>query len=73
MRARGYSVGTVAGADELGGANGTTDFAARRVLVRTDMDDAAMVKTLVHEAAHVVLHEGPPGRQLPRALTQISE
>jgi hypothetical protein len=71
VRARGYSVGTVVGAAELGGANGITDFAARRVLVRSDMDDAAMVKTLVHEAAHVVLHEQPPGRDLPRALKEV--
>jgi len=71
VRARGYRVGTVAGANELGGANGTTDFVSHQVLVRADMDDAAMVKTLVHEAAHVILHEGPPGRHLPRALREV--
>src|SRR5690348_5812670 len=41
------------------------------VLVRADMDDAAQVKTLIHEAAHVLLHEDPPGRCLPKALREV--
>ena len=40
-----------------GGANGRTDFAARRVTVRDDVDDAQAVRTLVHELAHVSLHD----------------
>lgn len=40
------------------GANGITKFDERQVAVRTNMDDAAQVKTLVHELAHVKLH-GP--------------
>lgn len=40
------------------GANGITDFDARQVAVRTNMDDAAQVKTLAHELAHVLMH-GP--------------
>nr|WP_241489314.1 ArdC family protein [Leucobacter celer] len=40
------------------GANGITKFDDRQVAVRTNMDDAAQVKTLVHELAHVKMH-GP--------------
>lgn len=40
------------------GANGLTDFGAKTVAVRENMPDAAQVKTLVHELAHVLLH-GP--------------
>ncbi len=40
------------------GANGLTDFQARTVAVRTNMDEVAQVKTLAHELAHVMLH-GP--------------
>ena len=40
------------------GANGSTNFDTRQVAVRTNMDDAAQVKTLVHELAHVKMH-GP--------------
>lgn len=39
-------------------ANGITNFTDRQVAVRTNMDDAAQVKTLVHELAHVKMH-GP--------------
>src|SRR5690606_32881584 len=38
------------------GANGLTDFTSREVSVRTDMDEAAQVKTLAHELGHVLLH-----------------
>jgi hypothetical protein len=68
---RGFSVDTVPDAAAIGGANGRTDWGARSVVVRADMDDAAMVKTLLHEAAHVLLHEGPPGRFLDRALKEV--
>jgi hypothetical protein len=54
---RGYEVSSVAGADVIAGANGITDFAARTVQVRADMDEAARVKTLAHEAGHVLLHD----------------
>lgn len=40
------------------GANGLTNFDTRQVAVRTNMDDAAQVKTLLHELAHVKMH-GP--------------
>ncbi|MDA8061658.1 MAG: ArdC family protein, partial [Actinomycetota bacterium] len=68
---RGFQVDTVPGAGAIEGANGQTDWASRTVVVRADMDDAAMVKTLVHEAAHVLLHEGPPGQYLPRATKEV--
>ncbi len=38
--------------------NGWTDYGSRQVRVRSDVDDAQAVKTLAHEAAHVLLH-GP--------------
>jgi antirestriction protein ArdC len=37
------------------GANGITDFSARVVRVRDDVDDAQAVKTLAHELGHVLL------------------
>jgi len=42
---------------DCGAANGYTDFAARTVRVRGDVDDAQAVKTLAHEAGHVLLHD----------------
>jgi hypothetical protein len=71
VEARGYQVSTVPDADHLDGANGQTQYETRSVLIRADMDDAAMVKTLIHEAAHVLLHEGPPGRYLPRHVKEV--
>jgi hypothetical protein len=67
----GYRVDTVASAAAIGGANGQTDWGQRIVLVRSDMDEAAMVKTLIHEAAHVLLHTDPPGIYLPRPLKEV--
>ncbi len=43
---------------ETGAGNGWTDYATHHVRVRADVDDAQAVKTLAHEAAHVLLH-GP--------------
>ena len=71
VEARGFSVGTVPGAAAIGGANGLTRWDERSVVVRADMDDAAMVKTLLHEAAHVLLHEAEPGRSLPREAKEV--
>jgi hypothetical protein len=68
---RGYRVDTVASAADIGGANGRTDFGARTVLIRSDMDDAQMVRTLIHEAAHALMHETPPGQYLPRPLKEV--
>lgn len=43
---------------DCGGANGLTNWADRTVTVRADVSDAQACKTLVHELAHVMLHEG---------------
>ncbi len=56
--AEGYRVLRVEHEGMIHGANGLTDYTARTVAVRTNMDDAAQVKTLAHELAHVKLH-GP--------------
>lgn len=50
---RGYQVSR----GDCGGANGFTDFRDREVRVRADVDDAQAVRTLAHEAGHVLLHE----------------
>jgi hypothetical protein len=71
LESRGYTVSTVPDAGQLAGANGQTHFDARAVVVRADMDDAAMVKTLIHEAGHVLLHELAPGRHLPRHVKEV--
>jgi hypothetical protein len=71
IEAQGFRVDTVADGAAISGANGVTRWDSRLVLVRADMDDAAMVKTLIHEAAHVLLHAGPPGQFLPRPLKEV--
>jgi phage replication-related protein YjqB (UPF0714/DUF867 family) len=71
IESKGFSVDTVADASYLQGANGQTNWSNHGVLIRADMDDAAMVKTLIHEAAHVLLHQTLPARDLPRALKEV--
>jgi hypothetical protein len=71
IESQGFRVDTVADAGSISGANGVTRWDSRVVLVRADMDDAAMVKTLIHEAAHVLLHAGPPGQFIPRPLKEV--
>ena len=39
---------------DCGGANGYTDFSARQVRVRGDVDDSQAAKSLCHEAAHLL-------------------
>lgn len=51
-----FELRLVSSAAPIGGANGLTDFLAREVSIRMDMDDAAQVKTLAHELGHVLLH-----------------
>lgn len=58
VEAEGFAVVRVADEREIHGANGVTDYTNRTVAVRTNMDEAAQVKTLAHELAHVKLH-GP--------------
>jgi N-terminal domain of anti-restriction factor ArdC len=41
-----------------GQANGVTDYEDRTVTVRADVDGAQAAKTLAHELAHVLLHDG---------------
>ncbi len=57
------------GAD-LGGANGYTDFGERLVMVRDDVDDAQTVKTLAHEAGHVLLHQEQGSRDC-RGIVEV--
>ncbi|MGH3632196.1 MAG: ArdC family protein, partial [Sciscionella sp.] len=71
LESNGFDVDAVADASHLQGANGQTNWATKTVLVRADMDDAAMVKTLIHEAAHVLLHQRPPACYLPRSLKEV--
>ena len=71
IESKGYTVDTVPGAAHIGGANGQTHWGTRSVVVRADMDDAAMVKTLIHEAAHVLLHAEDPGRSVARGLKEV--
>jgi len=40
------------------GANGTTEYGPKRVIVRDDVSEAQACKTLAHELAHVLLHDG---------------
>ena len=71
IEANGFTVDTVADAAHLQGANGRTSWTSKTVAVRADMDDAAMVKTLIHEAAHVLLHQHPPACFLTRPLKEV--
>lgn len=57
IRNRGYAVRLVAAAEAIGGANGRTTWNPRLVEVRSDMDEAARTKTLIHELGHVLLHD----------------
>jgi N-terminal domain of anti-restriction factor ArdC len=53
---RGFAVRLVTSADAIGGANGRTTWDSRLVEVRSDMDESARAKTLIHELGHVLLH-----------------
>lgn len=71
LEARGYRVRAAPDAAALGGANGMTKGLEKVVLVRADLDDAAQVKTLLHEAAHVLLHMDGLGHALPRPVQEV--
>ncbi|MDA8115976.1 MAG: ArdC-like ssDNA-binding domain-containing protein [Actinomycetota bacterium] len=50
---------------DLQGANGLTDFLARRVTVRSGLSGAQRAKTMAHELAHIELHaQGIASRQV---------
>jgi hypothetical protein len=74
VAAAGFTLGRVPDADVIGGANGVTDFAARSVLVRSDVPPAHACKTLAHELGHVLLHDprADPGWAMPcRAVKEV--
>lgn len=65
IAAAAFGLSDAPSAAALGGANGMTDFAARTVQVRADMDDAARVKTLAHELGHVLMHDPQEDEPVP--------
>lgn len=65
IRSAGFALSMTADAAALDGANGRTDFVQRTVVFRGDLDDAAQVKTLAHELAHVRLHDTADGLDQP--------
>jgi len=67
VEAQGYTVSR----GDCGDANGITMFDTRHVRIRADIDDAASVKTLAHEAGHVLLHT--PDQRQPFACRGIAE
>ncbi|NCD16197.1 MAG: ImmA/IrrE family metallo-endopeptidase [Actinobacteria bacterium] len=75
LRDLGFEVVTVPTAADLRGANGVTNVTTRLVQVRTDMDDAAQVKTLAHELTHALLHDpastGTDPRDIHRGVLEV--
>lgn len=58
IKKQGFTLSTVPDAAAIGGANGMTDFEAKTIRVRQDMEPAGRCKTLIHELAHAIMH-GP--------------
>jgi hypothetical protein len=52
-------------------ANGRTDYSARAVTVRDDVSAAQATKTLAHELAHVLLHDGTEYALGCRGLVEV--
>ena len=71
IEARGWKVTTVPDATGVDGADSRTYYGGRFINVRADLDESAMVKTLIHQATHVLVHGGPPGRYVPQAVKEI--
>ena len=71
VQAAGFELMRVPHEGMIRGANGMTDFEARTVAVRENMDPAAQVKTLAHELGHVLLHD--PDREDARRHRGIAE
>ena len=57
VRSAGFELLVVPREGMIHGANGMTDFEAKQVAVRENMDPVARVKTLAHELAHVLMHD----------------
>lgn len=57
VQTEGFDLRDTADAAAIMGANGVTIYDSRVVAVRSDMDDAARVKTLAHELGHVRMHD----------------
>ena len=53
------------------GANGRTSFGSKTVRVRDDVEPAQAVKTLAHEFAHVLLHDGSEYAQGCRGRAEV--
>ncbi|MHB8220769.1 MAG: ArdC-like ssDNA-binding domain-containing protein [Acidimicrobiales bacterium] len=71
IESAGYTVDTVPDAASIQGANGQTNWGARSVVLRSDMTDAAMVKTLLHECGHVLLHADGAGAHITRGQKEV--
>ncbi|GAB3623714.1 hypothetical protein GCM10027418_17980 [Mariniluteicoccus endophyticus] len=71
VRVAGFELLVVPHEGMIHGANGMTDFDAKQVAVRENMDPAARVKTLAHELAHVLMHD--PDAKDARAHRGIGE
>lgn len=72
MEALGFTVVEVPDAAVIGGANGLTDFAARTVSIRTDIDDSARAKTAGHELGHCCFHDPAEGRSVThRGIAEV--
>lgn len=67
----GWKVTTVPDATWIEGADSRVYYGGKFITVRGDLDDAATVRTLIEGAAHVVLHEGRPGRYLPPSVKEV--
>ena len=68
---RGWKVTIVPDATWASGADSRTYYGGKFITIPKDMDDSAMVRTLVSGAAHVLLHGGPPGRYLPQPVKEV--
>ncbi len=68
---RGWKVSTVSDATLADGANGRTYYGGRFVTLRDTLDDAETARALLHQAAHVLLHGGPPGRYLAHPVKEV--
>jgi hypothetical protein len=55
---------------DCGGANGVTDFLARTVRVRADVDDLQASKSLTHELAHCLMHD-PSQASITRPRAEV--